>query len=279
MWNGRSIAVVLPTYREQATIEEIIRGFEALGVVDDIVVVNNNAEVGTSECVALTSAREVFEPHQGYGAAIQRGLAETDADLVCICEPDGTFEPSDLWKLLAYSSDFDFVYGTRTVPELIWTGANMGTFLRWGNWAVAKVIMVLFDTGSLSDVGCTMRLVSGPVARGLLPHYTVKDNAFSPEMMLLSVVGGWRVAQVPVNFRTRGGPPGTTESLGPALRIGLQMIGVVLSYRLRGRAIARQLHREGLAPQASWAAGIARPGGMPAGILVAGRKSRGDERR
>jgi len=96
MWNERSIAVVLPTYRERATIAEIIRGFEALGVVDDIVVVNNNAEAGTSERVALTGAREVFEPRQGYGAAIQRGFAETDADLVRICEPDGTFEPSDL---------------------------------------------------------------------------------------------------------------------------------------------------------------------------------------
>jgi glycosyltransferase involved in cell wall biosynthesis len=64
MWNGRSIAVILPTYRERATIREIIHRFEELGIVDDIVVVNNNAEEGTSEQVAGTSAREIHEPYQ-----------------------------------------------------------------------------------------------------------------------------------------------------------------------------------------------------------------------
>src|SRR5262245_44470145 len=117
MWKGRSVAVVLPTYREKFSIRSVIAGFQATGVVDDIVVVNNNAELGTSDEVAPTSAREIIEPRQGYGAAIRRGIAEVDADLVCICEPDGTFEPADIWKLLAYSDDFDFVYGSRTVPD------------------------------------------------------------------------------------------------------------------------------------------------------------------
>src|SRR5262245_57010402 len=267
MWNNRSIAVVLPTYREKATIREIIEGFEALGIVDEIVVVNNNAEAGTSEQVAGTTAREVFEERQGYGAAIRRGLAETDADLVCICEPDGTFEPADLWKLLAYSTDFSFVYGSRTVPELIWTGANMGSFLRWGNWVVAKLIMVLFNTASLSDVGCTMRLVSGPAVRSLAPHYTLENNAFSPEMMLLSVLGDWRIIQIPVNFRTRKGKPGTTEDLAPAVKIGLQMIRLVLGYRAQSHAIRRRLHRDGIVGDDGGAVDGARPGGEPARIF------------
>ena len=53
-----------------------IRGVEDLGIVDEILVVNNNAASGTSEAVASTSAVEVREPTQGYGAAIRRGLAE-----------------------------------------------------------------------------------------------------------------------------------------------------------------------------------------------------------
>ena len=47
MWRGRSVSVVLPTYNEKDSIAEVIRGFEALGVVDEIVVVNNNAAPGT----------------------------------------------------------------------------------------------------------------------------------------------------------------------------------------------------------------------------------------
>ena len=160
MWNGQTLAVVLPTYNEAASINECIRGFEALGIVDDIVVVDNNAHPDTHAEVASTSARVVEEVVQGYGSAIQRGIAETlDADLVCICEPDGTFDPDDILKLLPFTADVDVVFGSRTVRIFILSGANMGLFLKWGNWAVAKLTEVLFNTVYLSDVGCTYRVL------------------------------------------------------------------------------------------------------------------------
>lgn len=263
MWNGKTVGVVLPTYREKTSIKEVIEGFAALGVVDDILVINNNAESGTSEEVAATVAREIIEPQQGYGAAIRRGIAECDADLICVCEPDGTFEPADLWKLLSYSLDFDFVFGSRTIPDFIWDGANMGRFLRWGNWAVAKLIEALFNTTSLSDVGCTMRLVSGDAVRRLHPHFTVSGGEFGPEMMLLSIIGDWRVVQVPVNYRARSGLPGTTDSFGKALSIGLSMIRLVSSYWLRRKRLALKLSRSDALKVVSTAPGKAQPGGEP----------------
>jgi glycosyltransferase involved in cell wall biosynthesis len=233
-------------------------------LVDDIIVVNNNAEPGTTEEVAGTAAREVIEPRQGYGAAIQRGISECRADLICVCEPDGTFDPDDLWKLVAYARDFDFVYGSRTVRDFIWDGANMGRFLRWGNWAVAKLIEMLFNTSSLSDVGCTMRVARGDALRRLQPHFTVHDGAFGPEMMLLSIVGGWRVVQVPVNYRARRGVPGTTDSFRKALQIGVQMIDLVLRYRRRRQLVSLALTAsQGVRPRTS-TPGEPQPGGEPA---------------
>ena len=82
MYRDKSVSVVLPTYNEKDSIAGVIRGFEAMGVVDEIIVVNNNAAPGTSEEVAGTSAREVVETGQGYGAAIRRGLREAGGDLV-----------------------------------------------------------------------------------------------------------------------------------------------------------------------------------------------------
>ena len=264
MWQGKTVGVVLPTYREKASIRSVIGGFEALALVDDIIVVNNNAERGTTEQVAGTAARQVFEHRQGYGAAIQRGISECKADLICVCEPDGTFDPEDLWKLVAYARDFDFVYGSRTVRDFIWDGANMGRFLRWGNWAVAKLIEMLFNTSSLSDVGCTMRVARGDALRGLQPHFTVYDGAFGPEMMLLSIIGGWRVVQVPVNYRARRGVPGTTDSFGKAVQIGMQMIGLVLRYHRRAELVSRDLAAsQGVRPRTS-APGEPQPGGEPA---------------
>lgn len=180
MWKDRSVTVIIPTYRESATIRAVIDGFDRLGIADEILVVNNNAEPGTSEEVSATGASEVHEPAQGYGAAIRRGIAESSADLICICEADGTFDPADLSKLLAYADEFDFVYGSRTLRDLIWREANMGGFLRWGNWAVAKLMELAFGTAHPSNVGCTMRVVSGPAARFLLPHPSVAGGEFGP---------------------------------------------------------------------------------------------------
>ena len=81
-----------------------------------------------------------------------------------LAEPDGTFLPTDIHKLLVFSDECDAVFGTRTTRELIWHGANMDWFLRWGNWAVAKLIEVLFNTSHLSDVGCTYRLYTRELA-------------------------------------------------------------------------------------------------------------------
>ncbi len=211
--------------------------------MDDIIVVNNNAAPGTSQEVAKTTAREVFEKKQGYGAAIQRGLREADADLICVCEPDGTFEPNDLFKLLAYSMDFDIVYGTRTVPEFIWDGANLGRFLRWGNWAVAKMMEVLFNTVSLTDVGCTMRLLRRESSRRLLPHYRVDGNRFGPEMMLLSLIAKERIIQVPVNYRQRVGTSSVTGNKVVAFRLGLAMISMILTFWVRRHRLASRLGR------------------------------------
>jgi glycosyltransferase involved in cell wall biosynthesis len=158
MWHGKSLAVILPTYNEKDSIADTIRGFEELRLVDEILVVNNNATPGTSEAVSKTTAREVFEAKQGYGAAIRRGFREINTDLICVCEPDGTFNARDLLKLLPFTTECDFVIGSRTVSSFIWEGANMGRFLRWGNcWSPNSSRS--FSYGLPERRGCTFRVV------------------------------------------------------------------------------------------------------------------------
>ena len=231
MWKGRTVSVVLPTYNEKDSIRASIREFEESGVVDEIVVVNNNASPGTSEEVAATSAREVHEAEQGYGAAIQRGFRETSGDLVIVSEPDGTFRGRDVYKLLAYAEDFEVVYGSRTVKELIWEGANMGAFLKWGNYAVAKLMEFLFNTTSLTDIGCTMRCMRREALCRIQPFFTVSGSFFGPEMMVLSILTKMRMIQIPVNYTERVGTSSVTGNKWVAFGLGLQMIGLIISYR------------------------------------------------
>ena len=88
MWQGHTVSVILPMCNERDSIRQVIKDFEGTGVVDEILVINNNAADGTSEEVARTTARELIERKQGYGFAIQRGLAEAQGEYLIVCEPE-----------------------------------------------------------------------------------------------------------------------------------------------------------------------------------------------
>lgn len=231
MYKGQLVSLILPTYNERDSIRKVIHDFEELGLVDEIVVINNNAAKGTSEEVRQTSAIEIHEPTQGYGAAIQRGFAEATGDLIAVCEPDDTFLARDLVKLLAYVEDVDIVYGSRTVKTFIWDRANMGLLLRWGNWFVAKLLEVLFNTNYLSDVGCTYRIIRREVLRDMLPTFRVKSNFFGPEMMVRGYRRKCRCIQVPVNYKPRVGHSSVTGDLKKAIALGIQMMILILAMR------------------------------------------------
>lgn len=253
MWNGKSVSVVLMTYAERDSIRRVIESFFSTGLVDEVLVVDNNAQEGTADEVRRTQARLVHEPRQGYGHATRRGLLEARGELIVLAEPDGTFLPEDILKLLVYSGECDVVFGTRTTRELIWAGANMAPFLRWGNWAVAKLIEVLYNTSHLSDVGCTYRLLRGDTAGRIAREMTVGGNHAGVEIMLLAILSGARFVEVPVNYLPRVGTSSVTGHPIKAIHVGLRMIDLVL--RMRRQVPRRYPRPEALAVDAAEPAG------------------------
>ena len=248
MLNGEKVSVILPTYNEKDSIRDCIEEFFGTGVVNEVIVVNNNAAAGTEAKVAKTKARQVFETKQGYGHAIQRGLAEATGDLLVLCEPDGTFRPRDILRLLAYADEFDVVFGTRTTRELIGERANMGLFLRWGNWAVAKLFMILFNTTSRSDVGCTFRCIRRHVYEAIRPHFSIGTSHFGFEMMILIALKPVRAIEISINYRQRVGKSSVTGSFEKAFTLGMTMIGFglrhYLLYSLLGLSIPKSEREE-----------------------------------
>jgi len=235
VWLGHRVSVVFPAYNEEDGIAQAVADFGAIEAVDEVLVVDNNSRDATASRAIAAGARVVPEPRQGYGNALRRGLAEAQGEYVVLAEPDGTFMGKDVLKLLAYADDFDLVLGTRTTRELIWHGANMGWQLRWGNWVVAKLLQVLFGGPSLSDCGCTLRLIRRSAAERLRPRFTVGGSHFLPEMVCLALLERLRLVEVPVNYRDRVGQSKITGSFNTALRVGGHMIGLILRYRVFGR--------------------------------------------
>lgn len=232
MHNGSKVSVVFPAFNEEEGIGHAVESFLAVEPVDEVLVVDNNSADRTAEIAAGAGARVVSEAAQGYGNALRRGLAEASGDLIIMAEPDGTFFAEDTYKLLAYSEDAEMVLGTRTTRELIFAGANMGWAMRWGNWIVAKLQQILFNTSSLSDCGCTMRLIHRSALDRFQQKLTVGGSHFLPEMVILAQQAGVSILEVPVSYRPRRGQSKITGDLGGTIKVGSNMVALILAYRL-----------------------------------------------
>jgi hypothetical protein len=110
----------------------------------------------------------------------------------------------------------------------------------------------------LSDVGCTYRLLHRSLAQRLAPDFTVGGSHFGPELMLLTIVSGARIVEVPVNYLPRVGVSSVTGDLRKAIVLGVQMVLFILRFRLatlgraqrpaRPRPVVRTSAPEGEAP-------------------------------
>lgn len=233
MFKNKKISVIFPAYNEEENIVKAIEDFFSSGVVDEIVVVDNNSSDSTAQRVLTTKARLIKESKQGYGFALQRGLSEATGDLIILSEPDGTFAGKDVNKLLSYADDFDFVSGTRTTKEMIWENANMNHFLRIGNIIAAKLLAVLFNGPSLSDCGCTMRLISKGALAKFVKKLTVGSSHFLPEMTILALLNKVSIIEIPLNYKKRVGVSKITGSFKKTVLTGMNMIFLILYYRIR----------------------------------------------
>ncbi len=237
MYRNKKVSVIFPVYNERENIYAAIHEFLNEPSVDEVVAVDNNSTDGSDMEIKKTHAVYIKETKQGYGAALQAGLAAATGDLLITCEPDGTFRASDLERLLIYSPDYDCVIGTRTSRNPVWgagePGVNMDFALRMGNWAVAKLLEYLFNGPSFTDVGCTYKLIHRRAYEKIRHSFTVNGNWFSPEYMIRVLQHRLPVVEIPVNYGTRIGTSKITGRRWPAIKLGFRMIEFILVERIK----------------------------------------------
>jgi Glycosyl transferase family 2 len=244
----RRIAVGIVAYNEAEAIGNVVREFKAQDHVVEVVVVDNNSRDSTAELARAAGARVVFEKKQGYGHACMRALREAsafaDAELIVLVEGDGTFAASDLAKFEAYIDQADMVVGTRVVPGLVEEGSQMDYFFTWGNIAVGSLLRLRFwqskflGAARLSDVGCTYRMITRGSLERILPDLVVGGHHFSPHMMLVALYRRLSLVEIPISFHRRiGQSKGAGQSIWMGLRVGLQMIAHIITYRPSRREV------------------------------------------
>jgi cellulose synthase/poly-beta-1,6-N-acetylglucosamine synthase-like glycosyltransferase len=240
------IAVGIIAYNEAEAIRDLVLGFKAQPNVAEVIVVDNNSSDATAALASAAGARVLTERNQGYGwaciRALQEGVRTPGADAVALVEGDGTFDPGDLAKFQAYLGQADLVVGTRVVHGLVEEGSQMDYFFTWGNMAVGMLLRFRFwnaqflGTASLTDVGCTYRVVRRDALERILPDLVIGGHHFSPHMLLVALSHRLSVIEIPVTFRRRLGiSKGAGASFRQGLMVGLVMIWHILAYRPRVR--------------------------------------------
>ena len=104
MYEGRTVAVVVPAYNEEALVGSTVSGIPAF--VDRIIVVDDGSKDETAVRAQNADKRVEVIPHernQGVGAAIVTGYRRAialDVEVTCVMAADGQMDPDDLETLV-----------------------------------------------------------------------------------------------------------------------------------------------------------------------------------
>jgi dolichol-phosphate mannosyltransferase len=125
--------VILPTFNEAATIEEVVRRTKAAAAEAEVLVVDDGSPDGTATLAEkvgeATGGVHVLrrERRLGLGDAYRTGFAWGLArgfEALVEMDSDLSHDPADLTRLLAGLADHDLVIGSRYIPG--------GSIPRWG---------------------------------------------------------------------------------------------------------------------------------------------------
>jgi membrane protein implicated in regulation of membrane protease activity len=238
------VVVALTAYNDAVATAQDVKDFRRQPDVVKVLVIDNNSSDNTAELAAAAGATVIRETRQGYGYACIRGLSEglrvPDADVIVLCEGDGSFVADDIAKFLAYANDADLVVGNRVVRGLVDHDSQMDHFFIWGNMAVAMLLRLRFWDGrhlgpaGLTDVGCTFRAIRRPALERILPDLVVGGSHFSPHMILVAMSRDLSVIEIPIRLRRRiGQSKGASQSMRKGLVVGIAMIWHIMSFSLK----------------------------------------------
>ena len=185
------------------------------------------------QCLFVFDGKYIEEKTQGYGAAIRKGMSVSTGDYIVLCEPDGTFTAQDIDKFLAYLDNFECVFGTRTFKSLIQDGAKMQFYLRYGNILVAKVLEYLYLGPSLTDVGCTYKVISRNAYDKVKDELKVVGSEFQPELMIRILLKNIKTIEIPVNYLARKGKSKITYNFFVSLKLAIKMLLLIFSLRIQ----------------------------------------------
>ncbi len=233
MLQNRSIAVVLPAYNAERTLERVC-GEIPRDLVDDIILTDDASRDRTAFLARRLGLHTIeHRSNRGYGgnqktcyaAALERG-----ADLVIMLHPDYQYSPRLLAAMasMLVSGHYDVVLGSRILGR----GAIEGGMPRYkyvANRALTLAQNTLMNA-KLSEYHTGYRGWTRQVLESLSLDRCSDDFVFDNQMLAQALHRGFRVGEI--SCPTRYFPEASSINLRRSVVYGLGVLRTAADYRL-----------------------------------------------
>lgn len=218
------IAVLLPAYNEEITIQKVIRDFQKVLPQADIYVYDNNSKDRTNELAREAGVFVKFEPRQGKGNVVRSMFREIDADYYIMADADDTYPAAEVEKLLAplRSGMADMTIGDR-LSNGTYTQENKRGFHDFGNNLVKYLINSLYK-GSYNDIMTGYRGFN----RLFVKTFPVLSPGFEieTELSIHAMDKRFKLVEVPITYKDR---PEGSESKLSTFSDGFKVLKMIFS--------------------------------------------------
>jgi glycosyltransferase involved in cell wall biosynthesis len=202
----RTLSVVIPALNEAGNIPHVIAAVPVAALRDagwetEIVVVDNASTDGTGEVAERLGARVVRQPDRGYGNAYRAGLDSVRSEVVATGDADRTYPFDALPDLLRQLDErrADFL-STNRLHAANRRAMKPSHFV--ANHVLSAISRLLFRH-RMRDSQSGMWVFYSRVWQGI--DVSAPGMAFSQEIKNAAVRGGYRVEEVPIEYRARAG--------------------------------------------------------------------------
>lgn len=202
------IAILIPCYNEENTVEKVVTDFKKVLPEATVYVYNNNSTDRTAELAQKAGAIVKNEYMQGKGNVIRRMFRDIDAQCYIMVDGDDTYpaENADEMVKLILEKNVDMVVGDRLSSTYF--EQNKRLFHNFGNSLVRKSINLLFNN-DIKDIMTGYRAFSYEFVK----TFPVLSKGFEieTEMSIHAVDKNMYIENVVIDYRNR--PEGSVSKL------------------------------------------------------------------
>ena len=202
------IAVLIPCYNEEKTIEKVVKDYKKALPGADIFVYDNNSTDKTGDIARKAGAIVRHEYKQGKGNVIRTMFREIDADCYLMVDGDDTYSASNAKDMcdIVLEGKADMVIGDRLSGAYF--KENKRPFHNFGNRIVRFLINLLFRT-DIKDIMTGYRAFSYRFVKGF--PILSKGFEIETEMTIHAVDKNYKLVEVPITYKDR--PEGSISKL------------------------------------------------------------------